>query len=196
MTAAAFERQLAQHGAPAMAGIKPANIITFPAQAGEEGPGLRELTERYGRRFRNRDLAFRILCECPRSCLLMVYRPSQLKRHLRRPEIRAILEKEGYGGESLEEALERLSRRIRESRLQGGFPHEIGLFLGYPAEDVVGFIENKGKNYLYSCYWKVYSDVDRAKAWCRRWEKVRDGILKVIDSGKSIYDMFYTEPAA
>ena len=37
------------------------------------------------------------------------------------------------------------------------FPHEIGLFLGYPFEDVMGFIENKGENYLCSGCWKVYS---------------------------------------
>jgi len=27
-----------------------------------------------------------------------------------------------------------------------GFPHEIGVFLGYPLEDVMGFISNKGHN--------------------------------------------------
>ncbi len=32
------------------------------------------------------------------------------------------------------------------------FPHEMGLLLGYPVEDVVGFMENNGKNYLYSGY--------------------------------------------
>lgn len=196
MTISAFERQLAQHGAPAMAGIKPANIITFPAGTGEEGFGIRELTELYSRRFRNRDLAFRVLCECSRSCLIMVYRPSLLKKHMSGPEIRKMLEKEGYPAGGLEETLKFLSLRIRASRQQGGFPHEIGLFLGYPTEDVRGFIENRGKNYLYSCYWKVYSDVERAKAWCRRWEKVRDGILEGIDSGMRIGDMFDTEPAA
>ena len=38
----------------------------------------------------------------------------------------------------------------------GDFPHEIGLLLGYPPEDVSGFIENGGKNFLCSGYWKVY----------------------------------------
>ena len=43
------------------------------------------------------------------------------------------------------------------------FPHEIGVLLGYPAEDVKGFVVNEGKNYLYSGYWKVYGDLSEAK---------------------------------
>ena len=35
------------------------------------------------------------------------------------------------------------------------FPHELGLLLGYPVEDVLGFIRNEGRNYLYCGYWKV-----------------------------------------
>ena len=35
---------------------------------------------------------------------------------------------------------------------KGAFPHEIGLLLGYPVEDVLGFIRHQGKNYLYTGY--------------------------------------------
>lgn len=191
MTAATFERQLAQHCSPAIAGIKPANIITFPSKDGYGSADIRRLTEIYNWRFREKDLNFRILCECSRRCLLMVYRPSLLERHMRRDEIREILERKGYDTESLEEMLKILESRMGESG-SCEFPHEIGLFLGYPTEDVVGFMENRGQNYLYSCYWKVYSDVDRAKAWCSQWEKVRDGFVKVVDSGMSIYEMLRT----
>lgn len=47
------------------------------------------------------------------------------------------------------------------------FPHEMGLLLGYPPEDVKGFIHNQGKNYLYSGYWKVY-DRPHEKSGCFR----------------------------
>lgn len=39
-----------------------------------------------------------------------------------------------------------------------GFPHEVGLFLGYPLDDVTGFIEQKGKNYKCCGIWKVYGN--------------------------------------
>ena len=38
------------------------------------------------------------------------------------------------------------------------FPHEIGVFLGYPLQDVKGFIENNGRNSKYTGLWKVYGD--------------------------------------
>lgn len=41
-------------------------------------------------------------------------------------------------------------------------PHEIGLFLGYPAEDVKGFIENKAASSKCSGCWKVYGDEQTA----------------------------------
>lgn len=144
MTAIAFERQLAMHCAPALVGIKPANIVTFPVKDGEEGMRPGELAAAYNRRFQGRDLRFRILRECPRRRLLMVYRPSKLERHLRRPEVRQILASEGYREAELEELLGQLEERVRRSG-SCDFPHEIGLFLGYPVEDVVGFMENCGK---------------------------------------------------
>ncbi len=195
MTAAVFERQLVQHCAPAIAGIKPASIITFSRKEGEIGERIREMELAYNRKFQENDLKLRILCECPERCLLMVYRPSVLGRHVSRPEIRGILRDEGYGTDTLDEMLDGLAGRIGRSG-PCGFPHEIGLFLGYPVEDVVGFMENKGKNCLYSCYWKVYSDVERAKRWCSRWEKVRDRLMKASDSGMSICEMIRAGAAA
>ena len=39
------------------------------------------------------------------------------------------------------------------------------------------------------CIRDRYSDVERAKAWCSQWERVRDGLVKVVDSGVSISEM-------
>ena len=39
-------------------------------------------------------------------------------------------------------------------------PHEIGIFLGYPLDDVKDFIKYKGSNYKICGCWKVYNDVD------------------------------------
>lgn len=42
------------------------------------------------------------------------------------------------------------------------FPDEIGIFLGYPIEDVEGYIMQQGRNYLLCGYWKVYSNLYEA----------------------------------
>ena len=44
---------------------------------------------------------------------------------------------------------------------QKDFPHEMGVLLGYPLEDVKGFINNRGRIFLYTGYWKVYSDLQQ-----------------------------------
>ncbi len=44
------------------------------------------------------------------------------------------------------------------------FPHEIGLFLGYPPEDVCGYIRNKGKCQKCTGHWQVYGDENFALA--------------------------------
>ncbi len=52
----------------------------------------------------------------------------------------------------------------------GAFPHEIGLFLGYPSEDVLGFIRNRAGNSKMTGAWKVYGDKEKAE---RIFEKYR-----------------------
>ena len=44
---------------------------------------------------------------------------------------------------------------------QSAFPHEIGLFLGYPPEDVQGFLDHRPCKC--SGCWKVYGDENKAK---------------------------------
>lgn len=51
-------------------------------------------------------------------------------------------------------------RRLREEET---FPHEIGLFLSYPPEDVRGFIRSPACGYKCVGCWKVYGDVCAAR---------------------------------
>jgi hypothetical protein len=53
------------------------------------------------------------------------------------------------------------------------FPHEVGLFLGYPAEDVAAFIENDGRGYALNAHWKVYHDTESARRICGKIDEAR-----------------------
>jgi hypothetical protein len=44
------------------------------------------------------------------------------------------------------------------ARFEWGIPHEVGIFLGYPLDDVIGFIKNGGRYEKISGYWKVYGN--------------------------------------
>lgn len=66
------------------------------------------------------------------------------------------------------------------------FPHEIGVFLGYPLGDVVGFIENRGKNFTCCGCWKSYGDPDAAQKHFDQLSKCTAVYLRLFHSGTPI----------
>ena len=58
--------------------------------------------------------------------------------------------------------LRQLSRRLC---CEADFPHEIGVFLGYPLTDVVGFIENQGRNFTCCGCWKGCAQTRLSHLW-------------------------------
>ena len=60
---------------------------------------------------------------------------------------------------------------IRRMRTSGEFPHEVGLFLSYPPEDVKGFIDNHAANFKCAGVWKVYGDEQRARQTFEKYKK-------------------------
>lgn len=55
----------------------------------------------------------------------------------------------GYRSFSLESILKEICVRYqRYMEYKEDFPHEMGLLLGYPVEDVKGFMKHKGENSL------------------------------------------------
>lgn len=90
------------------------------------------------------------------SALVYLYRPSRLKKDLEDPAAIKILQDHGYS--CYGKCLPKLIERVRASE---EFPHEIGLFLGYPPEDVQGFLDHRPCKCT-GC-WKVYGDENKAK---------------------------------
>ena len=109
--------------------------------------------------------------------MLLIYDEHALGNSLMESETLDFLASHGYPASfGLDEALDVLKKRFFEE----GFPHEIGVFLGYPLKDVQAFIENKGKNYVYCRYWKVYHDIDQAKEIFRRIDDAQRHALEVL----------------
>lgn len=180
-----FEYMLAQHCAPALAGIKPADLVSCP-----QSPELLPQIEAYNASLNPQGIRFRLICRCRRRALLLVYRQAKLEQHLALPEIRACLRAAGYPAEQgLEELLGQLEGRLAE---QVEFPHEIGLFLGYPVQDVQGFCRNKGQNYKLAGRWKVYSDVEEARRRFSRYDRCCAALYEKVERGISITRLFRT----
>lgn len=174
-----LEELLLNHCSPALMGAKPSNIVTVRKAVCRTW--LEELRE-CRRQLAAEGIRCRILWECPEHLVMMVYRPEVLSAALSEPERASFLRKHGYERpENLGESLNRLARRM--NRRRDGFPHEIGIFLGYPLADVEGFLEQKGENCKFSGYWKVYGDVRQAKALFDCYENCRKRCLQLASLG-------------
>ena len=114
------------------------------------------------------------------ACLVLVYRPAMLERRLRDPAVRAFLRAQGYVEDSLEGYLSQLGRRLEES---AEFPHEIGVFLDYPLEDVQGFMTNGGAGAVCQGCWKAYGDTQEAYRRFRLYGKCREVYLSCYRRG-------------
>ncbi len=88
--------------------------------------------------------------------LVYVYRQEALAALLAQADVQAFLRAMGYGDASPDGALAFLRQRLAESPC---FPHEIGVFLGYPLSDVIAFMRDGGRGCRCSGCWKpVRSD--------------------------------------
>jgi len=69
------------------------------------------------------------------------------------------------------------------------FPHELGIFLGYPIHDVEGYINNNGENYLLNGYWKVYDKAADAVKTFHIYQCYRNKAVELILSGKALSEI-------
>ena len=102
------------------------------------------------------------------TVLLLLYKRDLLNRALFDEAAWAILAPLGYGQchSCVDAYLEHLKKRF-----ENDFPHEIGIFLGYPPEDVAGFIRYRGERSLAAGYWKVYGNVRQAQKTFKRFKR-------------------------
>ena len=159
------EEILIRQGAPALAGIKTGSLFPCPC---EDREALMTDIRRLNRRLSPKGLCLLPLRMRERRALLYLYRPATLRRDLSDGLARDILAQAGYEGDSCGRCVATLIRRLRQG---SDFPHEIGVFLGYPLADVIGFIQNRGKNFTACGYWKVYTDPAAAQKAFDRYKK-------------------------
>ena len=90
----------------------------------------------------------------------------------------------GYDNVTPDCILDTCRRRYQKYMLEKkDFPHELGLILGYPPEDVEGFVSQQGKNSLYTGYWKVYKDPEAKKALFDRFEYAKESLIHLLSCG-------------
>ena len=153
--------------APVLTGIKSAATYTWNNKDKESRQILKNILNCFHTKqfvlFKNSD-----------HILYMVYQEKRLENVLADSQIKKFLFTAGYRDFTVNSMLSRLKERFLSYKTGTmDFPHEIGLFLEYPYEDVLGFIKHKGKWEKCNGYFKVYSDVERAKRIFSAYDQAR-----------------------
>lgn len=162
------EELIIRHCSPTLAGLKTGSLFSCRCDSQQE------LT--YQIRALNHTLVPKGLRVVPmrfwnNRALIYVFRPSGLKKDFCDSQAQSLLESRGYCTAETDQCVHHLVDRLQES---GEFPHEVGLFLGYPPEDVDAFIQNKAENCKCVGCWKVYGDAEKAQETFDRYQKCTD----------------------
>lgn len=185
-----LERLLATHCAPVFwvfCHKKASNLVA----------ARRELLEALPEVLAGSSISWVKLCGCKKYCHILFYDRERLERYLKREEHQNFLGGHGYAGRTLEEQLTLLAERYESYQKHGSaFPHEIGLFLEYPLADIEGFIEHQGKDALESGYWKVYGDVEQARAAFRLYDELKAALTTMLAAGVSFRECCAAQTAA
>ncbi len=175
-----LSNQIVRHCAPTLAGIKCGNMFSISCEKIEET--LNEI-QGLNQCLLNKGIKIIPLRFSKKRCLIYVFRHSALNVNLADEKACKILKDLGYESCNPEKCLEILLKRFDVSKQ---FPHEIGLFLGYPPEDVFGFIKNKGKHAKISGLWQVYGDEKLALNKFNRFKKCTKIFCEKARKGVSI----------
>ena len=179
-------KKLVEHCSPTLSGMKTANLFMFNMK-NVSGQRLEAAVTAWNKKLNPKGVTLKIFCKCEKRALIYVYRETKLKAIFQNPGIREFLAGHGYREFGLEYCLARLQKRVQENP---SFPHEIGLFLDYPLEDVEGFIKYGGKNAKYSGFWQVYGDEKEAVKLFSKYQKCREVYTRIYGNRiRSIYQL-------
>lgn len=169
-----------RHCSPTLAGLKTGNLFSCPCKSREE---IQTDVRRLNRLLSPKGIRIVPLRYAKGKALIYIYRPSKLKKDLANDYACSLLADLGYRQETTELCVNHLISRLQNSE---EFPHEIGLFLGYPPEDVRGFIENKAENCKCVGCWKVYGDEQKAHKLFNQYKKCTTVYSRQLSQGRPI----------
>lgn len=175
-----MDQYLIAHCAPTLAGVKASNLFNYQFTAKDI---MEKQVKQQNRRFNKTGIFIEIMSVKENTALILVYRYEHLKRELNKPGVIQFLSRYGYQQSDVSYSLKRLKHHLQEYAV---FPHEIGIFLGYPLEDVIGFVENEGRNCVCCGCWKVYGNECNALRLFDLFEQCKKAYKKQFSEGKTL----------
>ncbi len=174
MKADDVELQLALQCAPLITGLKLSNLLTISPDGFSQ---VEKIVE-------GSILSMYPLMETEAKIVILLYRRDHLEKYLKMPQVQKLLQEAGYDSGRLEDILPVFCERYETyAENRKSFPHEMGLLLGYPPEDVEGFIRHQGRNSLCTGYWKVYADKEGKQRLFEKYEYARENLIQLLHYG-------------
>ncbi len=171
---------------PTLAGLKTGSLFSCRADSYDE---LIRAIRIWNRELSDKGIRVLILRYEKGRGLVYFYRPKKLQHDFMNEHSREILIRFGYAIHNPDKCVAQLSKKFKESVV---FPHEIGLFLGYPPEDVEGFIQNRAGGSQFTGYWKVYGDPERAKKIFEQYRKCTEVYQSQFEKGRGVKKLAVT----
>lgn len=178
-----IERSLIEHCSPTLASLKVGSLFSFLSPVDQD---LHDQVLEANLMLEKKGLTLLVIKSMGERALCYLYRASQLEAVLADEDNAAFLRENGYDDLSVSGALNTLRAHLE---ICPCFPHEIGLFLGYPLGDVIGFIRNKGKNCLLCGMWKSYTDKVAAQKLFDKFGKCTEVYKRMHALGRTLHQL-------
>ena len=185
-----LEPSLIEHCAPTLASLKAGSLFSFISPCWKS---LFAEAARLNAMMQAKGLSLRIVRASDDRALCYLYREEALSRTLNQSDAAAFLRSLGYESLRLPDALDTLCRRMACSQ---DFPHEVGVFLGYPLSDVLAFIEHKGRDCSCCGCWKAYGDACAAKRLFHKYDKCTQVYRRLYRAGRTLSQLTVPGPSA
>ena len=171
-----IQKSLIEYCSPTLAGIKTGSLFSIKKNRKE----LNEEVCRLNKKVVKKGIRIIPIEKSQDSTLIYIYRPEMLKEDLQQPEASRLLKEKGYPQNNCDVCLNNLIKHLKNDV---DFPHEIGLFLGYPPSDVKCFMNNPCDGVKCTGCWKVYGNCEEAKKIFEQYKKCKEAYSKAFDRG-------------
>lgn len=167
---------IARSAGPTIAKEKASSLITFS----NNNRNLQSIWEQFKSTVEEKlDINYFELKKDKTSTIVLFYNEKKLDSILKEEKNIQFLKRFGYVNDmKLVDALILLSKRFENL-----CPHEIGIFLGYPVDDVAFFIDCPNEKCKMVGYWKVYHDIEEAKSIFKKYDDIKQNIISLIIKG-------------
>lgn len=178
-----FSKWLIELLGPVILGAKAGEIISFPTFAPDYEQKMYYVKELFKDK---KSIKYREIDMCGQCRKIFFYNPQKMDRVLSDSRIRKFLDILDYPRHEDSEAI--FDYFIEKMHTSSEFPHEIGIFLGYPLKDVMGFMGYGSLKLTKTHAWKVYGDSRISDMVYKEIREARDFMRSIIQD-KSVCEI-------